>query len=204
MLRFLRNLFRRPTPAAVTVLGASTADIPIYPWFGVINTDELEQGDIFENCPVYFPPADLGESPNRAIFKWGELDLIVLSQSCDLVRGREEGPQVSLCAIWRQSEFKAGHKFADVSNLERVRKGQIPRYHLIARSDLSGFEREIRVVDLQPVYSLPVAFLRRRALMGKRLRLLPPYREHLSQSFARSFMRVGLPIDIPPFTKNKK
>ena len=29
-----------------------------------------------------------------------------------------------------------------------------------------------------------------------RLRLLPPYREHLSQAFARYFMRVGLPVDI--------
>ena len=25
------------------------------------------------------------------------------------------------------------------------------------------------------------------------------YREHLSQSFARFFMRVGLPVNIPPF-----
>jgi hypothetical protein len=31
------------------------------------------------------------------------------------------------------------------------------------------------------------------------LRLLPPYRKHLSQSFARFIMRVGLPIDIPSF-----
>ena len=31
------------------------------------------------------------------------------------------------------------------------------------------------------------------------LRLLPPYGEHLSQAFARFFMRVGLPVDIPPF-----
>jgi len=29
-----------------------------------------------------------------------------------------------------------------------------------------------------------------------RFRLLPPYREHLSQAFARFFMRVGLPIPI--------
>jgi len=29
-----------------------------------------------------------------------------------------------------------------------------------------------------------------------RLRLRPPYREHLSQAFARFFMRVGLPTDI--------
>jgi hypothetical protein len=38
---------------------------------------------------------------------------------------------------------------------------------------------------------------------GHRLRLLPPYREHLSQAFARLFMRVGLPADIPPFGKEK-
>jgi hypothetical protein len=29
--------------------------------------------------------------------------------------------------------------------------------------------------------------------------LLPPYREHLSQAFARFFMRVGLPVEVPPF-----
>ena len=29
-----------------------------------------------------------------------------------------------------------------------------------------------------------------------RIRVLPPYREHLSQAFARFFMRVGLPQDI--------
>ena len=28
---------------------------------------------------------------------------------------------------------------------------------------------------------------------------MPPHREHLSQAFARFFMRVGLPIDIAPF-----
>jgi hypothetical protein len=28
---------------------------------------------------------------------------------------------------------------------------------------------------------------------------MPPYREHLSQAFARYFMRVGLPSDIPSF-----
>jgi len=36
---------------------------------------------------------------------------------------------------------------------------------------------------------------------GKRLRLLPPYREHLSQAFARFFIRVGLPVDIPQFDR---
>jgi len=41
--------------------------------------------------------------------------------------------------------------------------------------------------------------LRQGNVPGYHLRLLSPYREHLSQAFARFFMRVGLPVDIPPF-----
>jgi len=56
------------------------------------------------------------------------------------------------------------------------------------------------VVDFRGVYSVTFDFLVELAQKrDKRLRLLPPYREHLSQAFARFFMRVGLPVDIPPF-----
>jgi hypothetical protein len=90
--------------------------------------------------------------------------------------------------------------------MEDARKGRLPAYHLLAESNIGTFKRDVCVVDFRRVYSLPVAFVRRRASLGNRLRLMPPYREHLSQSFARFFMRVGLPIDIPPFnaTKGKK
>jgi len=37
------------------------------------------------------------------------------------------------------------------------------------------------------------------AEQGDGIRLLPPYREHLAQAFARFFMRVALPVDIPDF-----
>ena len=57
---------------------------------------------------------------------------------------------------------------------------------------------EHRIVDFHSVHTVPRAFLdtliAERA--AKRLRLLPPYREHLSQSLARFFMRVGLPIPV--------
>jgi hypothetical protein len=48
------------------------------------------------------------------------------------------------------------------------------------------------------VYSVPRGFLESllNQRMQSRLRLLPPYREHLSQAFARFFMRVGLPVPI--------
>ena len=54
---------------------------------------------------------------------------------------------------------------------------------------------EIRIAEFREVFTVPRTFLE--SLLGvrktPRLRLLPPYREHLSQAFARFFMRVGLP-----------
>ena len=176
----------------------------MYPWFAEVANDELEQGDIFEDCPTFLPPDQLTIASENPTVRWEERDLILLSQSCDLVKGREKIKQACLCEVWRRSEFSAGHFLASIDNLEKVRKGEIPRYHLLAPSEISGLQRELRIVDLQQVYSLPLDFLRLRASGRKHLRLLPPYREHLSQSFARVFMRVGLPIDIPSFKKTKK
>ena len=55
-----------------------------------------------------------------------------------------------------------------------------------------------RVVDFHDVYTIPRTFLE--SLLHRRgqprLRLRPPYREHLSQAFARFFMRVGLPMGV--------
>jgi hypothetical protein len=179
-----------------------------YPWFGVVEGDDLEQGDILEACPVFLLPADLGagvaETPTSATFDWTEQDLVVMSQSCDLAKGREKVDNILLCAVWKRSELKEGHLAAD-KGMEEARRGQLPNFHVLAGSDIPDFEREIRVVDFRRVYSLPVAFVRKRAAAAaKHLRVLPPYREHLSQSFARFFMRVGLPIDIPAFATGKK
>jgi len=55
-------------------------------------------------------------------------------------------------------------------------------------------------VDFHRIFVLPkplVASVARS--VGPRLRLRPPYREHLAQAFARYFMRVGLPHDARAF-----
>jgi hypothetical protein len=171
-----------------------------YPWYEALQGDDVEQGDLLETCPIFLPPEDLAdETLASATFRWEERDLIVLSQSCDLVKGREKVTDVLLCAAWRRSELTEGY-LATSKGMEDARRGNLPGFHVLAACSLPGLEREIRVVDFRRVYSLPLAFLRRRsATSGKRLRLLPPYREHLSQAFARFFMRVGLPVDVPPF-----
>jgi hypothetical protein len=174
-----------------------------YPWYGRVTEDDLQQGDIIEACPVFIPPEDLAERPlETASFLVVERDLIVMSQSCDLEKGQEKLSEVLLCAVWQRSEMPAGHALSRPEGLENVRKGRVPAWHILAPCELQGLEREARLVEFQRTHSLPLTFIRRRAAAsGERIRLLPPYREHLAQAFARFFMRVGLPIDIPPFTK---
>ena len=172
-----------------------------YPWFQIVRGANLEQGDILESCPVFLPRTDVVVAEEDTIFFDEELrDVIVISQTCDLVAGREKVSEVLLCPIWHRAQLTPPHYLATSKGMEEARRGILPGFHVLAACDLPGFEREVRIVDFRRVYSLPVPFVRRQAEgVGERLRLLPPYREHLSQAFARFFMRVGLPVNIPPF-----
>lgn len=167
-----------------------------YPWYHRINagSDVIEQGYILQDCPVLlFPPHTLKIDDPESILTWTKLNLIVMSQSCDM-QVRQDGmttlKHVMLCAFYRAMEFE---KRLDLKN---VRDGRQPPFHLLAHCDLPGFERGLRIVDFRNVYSLPIGFVREHLRTLDHLCLLPPYREHLSQAFARFFMRVGLPSDL--------
>lgn len=122
-----------------------------------------------------------------------------MSQSCDLVQRKIY--LVIVCPVWPLGEFeKRSDFFRSRKGKEALRQGNASGYHLLNKCDLKGFESDYMVVDFRSVYSVPFDFLiKLTKTRGRRLRLLPPYREHLSQAFARFFMRVGLPIDIPAF-----
>ncbi len=69
-----------------------------------------------------------------------------------------------------------------------------------AKLSCRGNNRLALVVDFGEIYSLPVAYLANHAgQQGDRWRLQSPYLEHFSQAFARFFMRVGLPVQIPEY-----
>ena len=83
---------------------------PQYDWYCLATGDDLEQGDILESCPVFLPPESLAEkSLESATFHYKNYDVIVMSQSCDLVKGSEKLSDVLLCAVWKQSELTTGH-----------------------------------------------------------------------------------------------
>ena len=172
-----------------------------YPWYATVVGDDLEQGDILESCPVFLPPDGLADGAlATAEFKWEDRDVVIMSQSCDMVSGRERLDEVLLCAVWKRSELTTGSLAKD-SGMEMARLGRMPGFHVLSECILEKHACEVRVVDFRRVYSLPISFIRKMVAGRARVRLLPPYREHLSQAFARYFMRVGLPVDIPSFTK---
>jgi hypothetical protein len=85
-----------------------------------------------------------------------------------------------------------------------ARKGKFGYYHVLNRCEVAGLELDFMLIDFHEVFTLSIDLVRQFARnQEQRPRLLPPYREHMAQAFARLFMRVGLPSDIPPFGKKK-
>lgn len=182
-----------------------------YPWYARVEGPDLAQGDFLPGCPILAFPKDMSYTEFRAgIETHGRsdrpldvefADLVVMSQSCDLAHHKVA--TVMLCTHYSLGELaERDQTFSSDKARDKLREGHVHAYHLLNRCDEPGFERDFQVVDFRAVYGLPLPFARDFAdTLGPRLRLLPPYREHLAQSFARYFMRVGLPIDIPAFRR---
>jgi hypothetical protein len=147
--------------------------IPQYPWFAAIEGDDIEQGDIFEEFPIVVLPNNLvfdeGSNSSQDV-QWQKLDLIVMSQTCDLVKGREKVDDLLLCAVWKRSELSGDPHLGTADGMENARVGRLPAYHVLADSTVSGLEREVRVVDFRRVFSMPLPFVRSKVESGKRLR----------------------------------
>lgn len=178
-----------------------------YPWYKIIEaSDELQQGDLVLNCPTIVPPTfnyteqDGAEIPNVETTTVKIFNAIIVSQSCDLEHGNIEN--VLVCPYYPLTDYLTAvlrpNANADEKRRKRedLRKGFLPGYHLINKDEGTNLSDYI-VVDFRNVFAVNYDFLKSFVgQMPSRHRLLPPYREHLSQAFARFFMRVGLPIDI--------
>lgn len=171
-----------------------------YPWYTLVSEEKgLEQGDFVLNCPIMEPVHDINEGKMKTTYI--EYNVVVMSQSCDLTNKKVE--LVLVCPFWDMKTIeKYNPWFQSNKNKEKLRKGYQPNYHLLNKPDLENInlESDYLVVDFRSVFSVPYHFLIEYiARKEHRIRLLSPYKEHLSQSFARFFMRVGLPVDITPF-----
>lgn len=163
-----------------------------YPWYGLASGDLLEQGDLIVGCPFHRMQTN-GDVERK------NYDVVVLSHSCDLAHDKLDFVQV--CSYWEleamvlQVEYFRGKR-----GREELRRGNLPGYHLLNRCMLVEKPTDHLGVDFRSQFSVNREDLKMLATAQQtRLRLLPPYREHLAQALARFYMRVGLPVDIPAF-----
>jgi len=167
-----------------------------YPWYTKVSGDSrLEQGDIIFKCQIIEPISEIKEENSTLAADVAEYDVIIMSQSCDLYYEKIE--LVLVCPLYSLTELSERYpSYKEEVMRKKLRQGAVVGYHLLNKDEKVGFN-DYLIVDFKSVYAVPLKFLKKIALeRGERVRLLPPYREHLSQAFARFFMRVGLPIDI--------
>ncbi|MEA1946261.1 MAG: hypothetical protein U9N83_03040 [Thermodesulfobacteriota bacterium] len=185
-------------------------------WYEIVGPEiSLTQGDIIFNCPLLawqdnslrLEGADETEvlkDDTTAI----QADVVVMTQACDLEH--EKVGNVILCqhvslddhrAIWELNIQRVGQNPTAKAwnrHCNDICDGFMWNLTMLNDCQINGSNIGIRIVFFNEVYTVPRSFLE--SLLKQRghsrFRLLPPYREHLSQAFARFFMRVGLPIPI--------
>lgn len=167
--------------------------------------DCLEQGDVLLSCS--YPVRD-GYS------KTGEINIalvegvtgIVLTQSCDLAHRKTD--KVILCVCEKLSSYISQRKKTlenkkkaeqkDISGVKNEIKSELKKLcriesinsFILSKSDTLD---EYYIVNFEDIFSLSYDDAMK-IFKGqeKIVRMKSPYREALSQSFARSFMRVGI------------
>jgi hypothetical protein len=224
---WMRDLFRRQRQSAASKLSCgslaeksqeslstpsatesqmSEEPLILSDWYELVRGETLEQGDIFDACPVFRPPSDLpcpiDQNYESLEFTGSLMDAVVMSQSCDIAPCQKSDMWLVLfCPVWELSAAAKVNPFLTSGfGKEECRRGHLPGYHMIDGCQNGRLQRGISIVSFREVWSLPLNFVRQMAAKsGPRLRMRPPYKEHLAQAFARYFMRVGLPADIEPF-----
>ena len=185
-------------------------------WYDIVDADEpLTQADIIEDCPLLVWDEDVSGADDLSISglqakrsaKAG--DVIVMTQACDLEHDKVNAVILCPCDLLTKmrSDMEATFlrrnetltKKAIGKICEKAIRGEFPNLCMLNHSGTAEHPKDDhRVVDFQEVYTLPRSFLSRivRSRGRQRLRLKSPYREHVSQAFARFFMRVGLPVAV--------
>ena len=170
-----------------------------------ISDDELRQGDLLDGCKVPLLGADFGESEKLNEVPLASVSLMILTQSCDLVirsgKSEPKATSVALCRIYTLKEYASVRPdFTNPKAREDARTGRIEGVHLLHSLTDQNDNQSVLIAHFREIFSLPFSYLRRHAASLKdRPRLQSPYLEHFAQGFARFFMRVGLPLDIPPY-----
>ena len=178
-------------------------------WYKIVEGSNLFQGDILPHCPVFTVAGQLiwplSETNADIGFAVTEYDVVIISQSCDLQNDKVNDVLLAQVIAWKDvvaAEIASGNQLIKSRKFRKLLiDGNVPGLSLLDEY-LEEPILQWSVVDFHRLFTLPKTFLQQYATnLGPRLQLKPPYREHLSQAFARYFMRVGLPHDAAAFER---
>ena len=185
-------------------------------WYETVDAaSRVTQGDLVFDCPLLGWKSDEiavsqseGAETLRGFSNAVKADVVVMTQACDL--DQEHVDNVVVCPHTALSTYKQDWeqemRDREQTPSERAwnrhyndaKNGFVWNLTLLNSASLPSHSLEQRVVDFHELFTIPRVFLES-LVAGRgstRIRLLPPYREHLSQAFARYFMRVGLPVPV--------
>lgn len=164
------------------------------PWSG----ETLRQGQILPQCVIPdFSGTETLPIPSPTV-SFDLHDVIVLTQTCDLVPQGSQPPRadvVALSPVFALDEFEHYNPwFRDPGRKNDLRLGRREGFYLLGSpvhgTDTSG----CRIVDFHNIYSLPRTLLEAYAARYRPCLVLnPPCLEHFSQALGHFFMRVALP-----------
>lgn len=168
---------------------------------------DLRQGELLRACPIPLvthlePEAAHGSVCDVTVTR---MDVIVVTQSCDLaVRGSQppKAELVAVCPVYSLGEWtERNPKFARPDNRETARLGRVEGIHLLASPLAPTDNQDALVAHFRQIVTIPLRVAATHARSNPtRWRLRSPFLEHFSQAFALFFMRVGLPFGIPKYT----
>jgi hypothetical protein len=160
------------------------------PFEGANDASPLTQGDIIDECPLLLlsPSAEattVEVPPQRFTER-----VIVLTQACDLAQAKTARVVV---AVIHPAESLVKMGFVKASAVrDQIRRNHVFGWYYLPEEIALRLPESL--IDLRNLHTVPRAVLERLINAGKRVgRLITPFREHLAQHFAVTYMRIALP-----------
>jgi hypothetical protein len=153
--------------------------------------ESLSQGDILDDCPIFgLEVPAVGVDLDAAPARWRER-VIVLTQACDLAHTKTTKV---LAALIQPAELLVERAVLKAATIrEQVRRGLVYGWYFLPAAP-APISLPESIIDLHDLHTVRRPVLERLITDGKRVcRLVSPYREHLAQHFAVTYMRIGLP-----------
>lgn len=159
----------------------------------------LTQGDVIDDCPLVSldltsGPLDLNDPPT----KWWTTQVLVLTQACDLAQAKAD--LVLVAPVHNAQGMVDAGVLKGTLIRDQVRRHLVFGWYFLP-AVTTPFPLPEALIDLRDVHSVPRVVLEQLIASGKRVASLgSPYREHLAQHFAVTYMRVALPEPYPTGT----